>query len=143
MKKVFKYCMLLMSVLVVSITISSCEKDPDDPQSEKREAFLATSSISVFVKGATVYEFNKELQQIAYTADKKMYLVTNFEQTEHYSLTMDAAPAVNATVNVTFTTLGITSLSNASYSMETLRVSANKMWLWDNTAGVGFVVDFL
>lgn len=143
MKNILRLSLLSLSILVISIVITSCKKDPFDPNENKRLLFETVNSVSIYVDGAVAYEFDLKKHQVVYTMDKKMYMITNLQQTECYTLTISSTPVLNSIVNVTQNIVGIASLSPNTYTMQVIKVQGGKFWLWDNEIAVGFVLDFL
>ena len=139
MKNIAKFTLLL----IVFIGIASCEKAPTILFNDEITSFKLTNNASIHMNGDIVYEFDDERHQVVYTSDSKMYMVTNMEQTEFYSLTMTSTPRLYVTANVKVKSVGIDSVKPAVYTMEVIQKSDDKIWLWDEKSSVGFVLDLI
>ena len=143
MKRRPKLVMLLLFILAVSVSINSCVKAPTILFEDDLTAFKLTTHASVHKEGAVIYEFDEQRHQIVYTQDKRMYMVTNMEQTEFYSLTTQTTPRLFVTINVKLKSVGIEALKPAIYTMVMVQQRDNKIWLWDDKTHIGFVLDIL
>ena len=143
MKKISKIVSLFIFVLVVSVVIASCQKAPTILFEDDIAVFKMTNNPSVHMSGSIVYEFDETRHQVVYTESNRMYMVTNMEQTEFYSLTTTSTPRLNATVNVKVRSVGIDSMKPAVYTMVVIKIEDGKIWFWDSKSSVGFVIDIL
>lgn len=137
MKSLYKFVVLVVLVLAVSCV------ERDDAISMGRASFQAQSDLSFMIASEVVHESNDNLHQVIYTKDKKMYMVTNTEQTEYYSLVMNNIPELNSEIVAEIEHSGLDAdFPNKKYVMTVIKAEQDKLWLWNEEGLMGFVLEY-
>lgn len=129
-------------LFVVFILIISCEENTGIVTSE-RALFESQQDVSILIASKVVHEFNDSLHQIIYTRDRMMYMMTNTEQTEYYSLVMNSIPELDSEVILAIEHSGLdVDFRNKKYTMTVIKDEEDKLWLWNEAELMGFLLKY-
>ncbi|MFI3323547.1 MAG: hypothetical protein SNI45_02550 [Rikenellaceae bacterium] len=142
MKNIFFKTIAAVAIILGSI---ACTNDSTDSKAKYRSSFLDSSEIGAYVKGVAVKSYNAETDQVIYDDSRSMYMISDMNCTDYYSLSFSGSFIIDFTVFVTCQTTGVNGLINDNqYIMTVVQAedSDKIYWLWDSDTSTGFVVNF-
>lgn len=133
-----KLSSVILMVILFQLT-TSCKEDVHvtDPMMinfELQKEMCAVSNDEV------IFKFEDMEFQIAYSADKRMYMMSDLLQTKYYMLNFEEAPTYGQTVGVTVKSVGLTAVAEGSLQMKVIQEDGDKLWIWDSKNKLGFVL---
>ncbi len=160
MIKHLKYIATFALVMALAAMVNSCGSDSgvdDQIQSEGENAqndtstsqdiykslFLKQTLAGIYYDGVAAKQYDKSSgDQISYRSDLGEYSISNYLSTAYYTLTLTGSMVVGSTLAVEVKTVGISSLSSSSYSMDFVQSSedGSTHWLWSEEDSVGVII---
>lgn len=154
MKRIF-----LSAFVAFSLLMTSCKGDDPkvDDNNEKEEQEIAErnkflsgqdGSVAALYYGDGKFEVEDiETDQVVYSEDRTVYMVSDMEYTNSYTLKIDGKLEKDAVVEVDYTVVGINVGDvdeSGSVSMKVVKVDSSNesVWLWDSESFMGFVLHF-
>ncbi|MFI3332055.1 MAG: hypothetical protein SNI51_01040 [Rikenellaceae bacterium] len=147
MKKILLYALVVASAAMTF----SCKKD-DTQINEANNAFeleqflaLSEDSAALYCGSGVSIAVDIETDQIAYADDRSVYMVSNMDCTQNYTLNIDGELEAEQKVMVEYTSMGYDAIEESGSSeMYVAKVDdqANMVWLWDSENMIGFIMHF-
>ncbi len=142
MKNIFIKTIAAVAIILGSI---ACTNDDSENKAKYRSSFLDSNEVGAYVKGKAVKSFNAETDQVVYNDSRSMFMISDMNYTNQYTLTFDGSFIIDFTIFVTCQTTGVDGLINdKQYVMSVVQAedSEKTYWLWDSDTSTGFVVNF-
>ncbi len=143
---------LLGAFILCAALATSCQRDTTKPEvdteGDARKQFLQEfkkAEAGVYCGAGKSYMVDVENDQITYTEDQSVYMVSDMEYTKSYTLNIEGELKVGSSVDVEYTSAGYDGLSeSATVSMKVLKSNGSEqyVWLWDTKNLKGFVLHF-
>lgn len=135
---------LIFSLAVFSL--ASCSKGGDEtppgpgpePGNPSRESFLKTTEYGLYRGGEAVMAYNRAQEQIVRNAAGTLFRIQNDDQTRVVACTFSAKPRADAELTVRYRCVGLTE-DGAEGGFSVLKVSGEKVWLWNEESGIGIL----
>ncbi len=111
-----------------------------------RQEFLAGQDEPALYAEGKYEVVDQETDQITYSEDRTIYMVSDMEYTKSYTLDIEGELLQDATVNIFYSSIGLDGKLDAQgdMTMEVLKTDdANeKAWLWSDSKKLGFILYF-
>ncbi len=137
----------IIAAIVLLSTAVACDNSgsaltPEQVAENMCKSLMEQTEICVMTSDNTLV-FDKTSEQIVYNSSRSLYMVSNMDNSTHYTLNIDGMILLNNIINVTYTSNNIEGLGSGTLSMTIVNIdSADKRyWLWDSESLIGFVVD--
>lgn len=135
----------LLLFIMASAFLASCEatkevggEDPNSPAA----LFKQATAPGAYVKGVNSLVFDEAIHQTAVSKDKRTYRIQDDTQTTFFHCELSAIPSeIGQKLTASVSTLG-TNIAEGSYSVEVVKTSSGKHWLWSSDKATGFLVAF-
>ncbi len=139
----------LLALLFIAFSTTSClqsnSKIEDvDHEPEYKASFLEISEPSASVMGEVITSFDKISEQISYLEDRSNYMVSDINNTRHYTLYISGDLLLNSKINILCVTSGIEGLEEFSSEMTVEKIDSSNglIWIWSSEKMSGFVLKF-
>lgn len=136
--------------MTCALMTTSCKKDDKEMDkittSVECENFIkGEDQPSIYFGDGAYQTIDIESDQITYSEDRSIYMVSDMEYTQSYTLQIEGDLTLNSTLQVEYISVGISDLEeSASIEMEVVNVDASNqtVWLWNEDSTLGFILLF-
>lgn len=132
--KVFKYILLLMSV----ISLYACSKDDNDQYREERNALIASTQIGIYQNGKALLLFDKQAHQYYCNPSQNIFRIQDTAGKQHTTLQLNASPDEQGVDGKVEGNMGIS--FNQIPQLHVLQSNELLVWLWSDEACTGFIL---
>ncbi len=142
-----KYIIVLALVLSATLAMTSCES-PNTPEVPQEQSdFVATAKLpGAFYNASPIMEYDVQLHQIGVRTGATYgysYKMQTDSQSAYFIVYIkDGLPVtVGEVASAQITSTGLSNLSSTSMDMTVVKTDSKYVWLWNQSAKTGFVVE--
>ncbi len=137
MKKRIIY--LLACFAFTGVIFTQCTDDPIDKVSEEQKAFMTKTTYGVY--GASdLFVYSESNCQYVLGVGNRSTRVQSDDVTKVFGATFTSDPVIESEVQVQIAGKGISGIASGTVTAKILDMKDGKIWIWDDAAGIGYLL---
>lgn len=143
--------LVVLGYIALSLAVGCKDAKIDAPVDEEYEASKEESAfttnfdeVSIIQNGKVYWAFNEESEQIISNSNRDSYMIANIDFSRYHQFGITGEYKEGETVTVKIDGEGNNVLSDGEYQMRVSKLSesGSKVWLWNNEANLGLIIEF-